>query len=76
MRPRSGGIAPCLDGPWSPRRWLARHVGCRPGKLHIAVRSDKSDGSIVVTYVTDDGELLTVLAVLDTAFWRIDHPRG
>ena len=61
--------------PWSPRRWLARHVGCRPEQLHIVARSDVG-GTIAVTYQAPDGEQVTVLAVREGGLWRVRARQG
>ena len=64
------------SAPWSPRRWIAHHLGCQPGQLHVAARSDNADGTIAVTYVTHGGEQVTVLAMLATDRWRITSLQG
>ena len=50
--------------PWSPRGWLATHVGCNEDELRIIAHSDEDD-TIAVTYETPRGEQLTVVAVLE-----------
>ena len=62
--------------PWSPRRWLAHHVGCQPAQLHLVAHSDTDDGTAAVTYRTPEGELVTVLAVVEGGFWRVSARQG
>ncbi|CAN5846265.1 hypothetical protein BH23CHL8_BH23CHL8_30280 [soil metagenome] len=61
--------------PWSPRRWLATHVGCRDDELRIIARS-ADDDTIAVTYETPRGEQLTVLAVLEADRRRVTVRQG
>ena len=61
--------------PWSPRRWLATHVGCSEDELRIIARSDDDD-TIAVTYETPRGEQPTVLAVLEGDRRRVTVRQG
>ena len=60
---------------WSPRLWLAHHVGCAPDELRIVARTDDDD-TIAVTYETPRGEQLTVVAVLTGDVRRITARQG